>query len=209
MAESEKCTQEQSQRLSLLQESCQTLLQSKENFSHHLASQFPDVLHFWFNKPRGLTLCTPHKVGSQTWRYFFQRLEMKDKSGEVEQEEYYLEAWPSNTQNYLKAFQVRHPLERLLSSYRFVFERQQMRHTAQDLCKHIFYTYAKPENSSLEEYPGSDFLPTFRQFLQYVVDSGEDFDESKYVVVSHWKPYWLSCNPCHQGKSSGISNNRT
>ena len=125
---------------------------------------------------------------------------MKDKSGKVEQEEYYLETWPSNTQNYLKAFQVRHPLERLLSSYRFVFERQQMRHTAQDLCKHIFHTYAKPENSSLEEYPGSDFLPTFRQFLQYVVDSGEDFDESKYVVVSHWKPYWLSCNPCHPGK---------
>ena len=92
----------------------------------------------------------------------------------------------------------RHPLERLLSSYRFVFERPSMRHTAQNLCKHIYHTYHVTQNST-EEF-SNDFIPTFRQFLQFVVDSGEDFDESKYVVVSHWKPYWLSCNPCHPGE---------
>ena len=73
-----------------------------------------------------------------------------------------------------------------------------MRHTAQNLCKHIYHTYHVTQNST-EEF-SNDFIPTFRQFLQFVVDSGEDFDESKYVVVSHWKPYWLSCNPCHPGE---------
>ena len=123
LVETEKCTQEQSARLSLLQKGCQTLQSGnpEENpdilrnrvsgfskFSHHLA-QFPDVLHFWFNKPRGLTLCTPHKVGSQTWRYFFQRLEVQDKNGgEVSQEEYYLSSWPTNIGHYHKAFQVRY-----------------------------------------------------------------------------------------------------
>ena len=97
--ESENCRKEQWERLSLLNEGCQTL-QSHPTFSHHLA-QFPNVLHFWFNKPRHLTLCTPHKVGSQTWRYFFQRLEVQDKET-VDHEEYHLKAWPENSQYYYK-----------------------------------------------------------------------------------------------------------
>ena len=70
--------------------------------------------------------------------------------------------------------------------------------TAKDLCEHIFHTYPDESQNATAEWT-TDFVPSFKQFLQFVVDSGEDFDESKFVVVSHWKPYWLSCNPCHPG----------
>ena len=75
-----------------------------------------------------ISICIPHKVGSQTWRYFFQQLDKLDQEEEARfskdfenekiVENYYVEKWPENMETFLKAYQVRHPLERFLSSYR-------------------------------------------------------------------------------------------
>ena len=62
-----------------------------------------------------------------------------------------------------------------------------------------------PDNESVKEknmteFEKYDFVPSFKQFVQFVVDSGDDFELSKYPGVSHWLPYYMSCNPCHPGK---------
>ena len=150
-----------------------------------------------------MTICTPHKVGSQTWRYFFQQLDQKDQGHKEEDAEaYYSSEWPNNAKSFYKGFQVRHPLERLLSSYRFIFERDAMRSTIQDMNKLIFDTYPDPANTyNLTEFEPFKFTPTFKQFLQFVVNTGDDFGLSEHPVVSHWLPFYMACNPCHPGKN--------
>jgi hypothetical protein len=116
---------------------------------------------------------------------------LDDNSGD-----YMLKTWPQDASEYIKVFQVRHPLERFLSSYRFIFEREQMRSSISHLNKHIFETYPNINDTEFDVFK---FIPSFRQFTQFVVDSGDDFDHSKYAAVSHWLPYYMSCNPCHPG----------
>ena len=68
--ELKKCQETQINRKSILKKGCETL-RSNPIYNEKL-SLVPDVTYFWMNKPRKLAICTPHKVGSQTWRYFFQ-----------------------------------------------------------------------------------------------------------------------------------------
>ena len=68
--ELKKCQETQINRKSILKKGCETL-RSNPSYNEKL-SLVPDVTYFWMNKPRKLAICTPHKVGSQTWRYFFQ-----------------------------------------------------------------------------------------------------------------------------------------
>ena len=68
--ELKKCQETQINRKSILKKGCETL-RNNPSYNEKL-SLVPDVTYFWMNKPRKLAICTPHKVGSQTWRYFFQ-----------------------------------------------------------------------------------------------------------------------------------------
>ena len=68
--ELKKCQETQINRKSILKNGCETL-RNNPSYNEKL-SLVPDVTYFWMNKPRKLAICTPHKVGSQTWRYFFQ-----------------------------------------------------------------------------------------------------------------------------------------
>ena len=66
-----------------------------------------------------------------------------------------------------------------------------------------------PDNESVKknnmtEFDKYVFVPSFKQFAQFVVDSGDDFEKSKYPGVNHWLPYYMSCNPCHPGKIQNI-----
>ena len=120
------------------------------------------------------------------------------------EENYTFVKWPEDTSKYIKAFQVRHPLERFLSSYRFMFERESMKSTMIPLNRHIFETYPDPNNNNMTEFNQFQFVPTFKQFSQFVVDSDLDFGLSMYAGVSHWLPYYMSCNPCHSGKKKKV-----
>ena len=66
----ENCHQTQKLRKEVLRTGCDTLRQHS-NYNQKL-NLIPNATHVWMNKPRHLAICTPHKVGSQTWRYFFQ-----------------------------------------------------------------------------------------------------------------------------------------
>ena len=129
------CDDIQKSRINLLQKQCQKLLlaSGKEQLGP-IKSQFfddppnPKMNNVYVNHPRKLSMCIPHKVGSQTWRYFFQQLDRLDQEEEarfsnVENEiveNYTVEKWPDNMEPFFKAYQVRHPLERFLSSYRYI-----------------------------------------------------------------------------------------
>ena len=58
------------------------------------------------------------------------------------------------------------------------------------------------EQKAEKEVNWYNTIPSFKQFVQYVADvnaSGIDFGVSKYRVVNHWLPYYMSCNPCYKG----------
>ena len=129
---------------------------------------------------------------------FFQQLDIADRNGGDGPEEYKLDSWPENSKEFLKGYQVRHPLERLLSSYRFIFERDSMKLSTSNMRELIYNTYPETQNQT-EEFDTWKFIPSFRQFCQFVVDSGENFDLDKYPSVSHWLPFYIQCNPCHEG----------
>ena len=68
--ELENCQKTQKFRKNILKNGCE-VLHNDSNFNK-MINTVPNTTHFWMNKPRKLAICTPHKVGSQTWRYFFQ-----------------------------------------------------------------------------------------------------------------------------------------
>jgi len=191
--ELENCQKTQKFRKNILKNGCE-VLRNDSNFNK-MINTVPNTTHFWMNKPRKLAICTPHKVGSQTWRYFFQQLDSKDRNG-IGEEEYQLENWPENSNQFLKGFQVRHPLERLLSSFRFIFERDSMIGSSKNMRELIYNNYY--EANQTEEFDPYKFKPSFKNFCQFVVDSGENFDVDKFPFASHWLPYYMQCNPCHK-----------
>ncbi len=57
-----------------------------------------------------------------------------------------MKEWPEDVADFVKAFQVRHPLERALSSFRYVFEQTNL-HLTDDLAATIlerFTDYRRP-----------------------------------------------------------------
>jgi hypothetical protein len=63
-----------------------------------------------------ISVCIPHKVGSHAWGQFSNQDDVK-----VDQSELDL-PWKIKAELSLKVVVVRHPLERLLSVYRMIFE---------------------------------------------------------------------------------------
>lgn len=78
----------------------------------------PESRFFHLNPFHKTGICAPHKTGSESWRVFLERLDMRDRNSTSWQSTVYQE-WPENAaEEFILAFQVRHPMERLLSSYR-------------------------------------------------------------------------------------------
>ena len=49
-----------------------------------------------------------------------------------------------------------------------------------------------------------DVTPSYKQFVQYISNStasGDDFAISKSKMGNHWLPFYMSCNPCYEGKN--------
>ena len=99
-----KCNQTQKHRKLLHKKGCDLIKSSSynSNFTKHII-KIPNITNFWINKPRKLAVCTPHKVGSQTWRYFFQQLDVEDQYNRSEQtDEYFAKSWPIDGAQYFK-----------------------------------------------------------------------------------------------------------
>ena len=221
------CEEKMLKRRERVQTMCKQFSSSNETMNLSAQDRWfkkqPTSTNIWINKKRKLAVCIPHKVASQMWRYFFHKLEKKD-SGINSNEEMiqFGDHLPEDILEYLVASQVRHPLERFLSSYRFLFERQQTRVDLIELVKEIFNhlaAHAKPNeadvniqkvkeaiaNSKKQEINWFEITPSFKQFVQYISNataSGNDFGISKSRVGNHWLPFYLSCNPCYEGKKN-------
>ena len=104
----EKCQNVFKARRDLLDKVCPEVISKNAN----LSTKMPDFPSVYVNKQRKMMFCAPHKVGSQTWRYFFNKLDSWDKESENQvthshSDDFLLnESWPEDISTYSKAFQV-------------------------------------------------------------------------------------------------------
>ena len=84
-----------------------------------------------------------------------------------------VECWPKCAENYTKIILVRHPLDRLLSAYLYIFANE----------KGKFYN---------EKY-------TWEEFVHNIINYPDDdptWREIQISVGNHWEPYWRVCQVC-------------
>ncbi|XP_042205527.1 carbohydrate sulfotransferase 11-like [Homarus americanus] len=159
------------------------------------------------DKEHSLTWCKVPKAASTSWLHAFlqvagvQDIASKDMAGKhaLLRDTYPLLAtgllrriMPAT----MKFMVVRHPFERVLSAYRDKLENYER--DVKDrggyyyaiYGKRIVKAYRKPSISE-EVNHNARKEPTFREFIQYLLDSDvEEYDE-------HWRPIFLLCTPCH------------
>ncbi|KAK7068880.1 hypothetical protein SK128_013591 [Halocaridina rubra] len=106
---------------------------------------------------------------------------------------------------------VRHPLERLLSAYRDKMLRVRHAHDPfVRIQKAIMLKYPDPDappppavtaipdpKNMTDKLPTTH--PTFKQFLMKARDDLRTVwnNKGKTIVNMHWRPFWLTCAPCH------------
>ena len=120
-------------------------------------------------------------TGSETWRVFFERLDRRDRNDSDAWVDITPAEFPAKISNFARAIQTRHPLERILSSYRYVFESSDLRRT-EDLNLRLLEKY---EGYDRETDPDSIFpgkLVSFKNFVRFLVRGEEDFPGEDKLV---------------------------
>ncbi|XP_064091082.1 carbohydrate sulfotransferase 10-like isoform X2 [Macrobrachium nipponense] len=88
---------------------------------------------------------------------------------------------------------VRHPFQRVLSAYRDKFldrsEGKKFRKFKELYGLSIIAKHRKSEPPPEEEYYRD--VPTFWEFVQYLIST------PVWEYNEHWRPYYLTCSPCH------------
>eukprot|EP00090_Calanus_glacialis_P012606 TRINITY_DN21202_c0_g1_i1.p1 TRINITY_DN21202_c0_g1~~TRINITY_DN21202_c0_g1_i1.p1 ORF type:complete len:347 (-),score=75.10 TRINITY_DN21202_c0_g1_i1:75-1115(-) len=145
-------------------------------------------------------ICNVLKGGSTSWQVFF---------GENNITRTFLEACednhncPTSSTAGLKLVQVRHPLERLLATYRHIFKNGGWK--ALDL------NYQG--NPKLEQEYVNFFSKDWPYFVEEIVlkdeyhKTEEDLEElgrSGVWIKHHWAPYWYTCGLCSSGLAPDI-----
>ncbi|KAK4318721.1 hypothetical protein Pmani_010293 [Petrolisthes manimaculis] len=159
------------------------------------------IFHQMFVDERhGLTWCKVPKAASTSWLYAFLQVAgieenmYKDKVGRhsLLREEYPLLPVPvlrNIMPKTLKFMVVRHPFERVLSAYRDKLENYERDLKARG--GYYYSIYGKRIVKVYRREEGGEKEPTFREFVQYLLDTDvEEYDE-------HWRPISLLCTPCH------------
>ncbi|XP_023342939.1 uncharacterized protein LOC111712480 [Eurytemora carolleeae] len=144
--------------------------------------------------------CTLLKGGSNSWNKFMSTIqnELNKKpiytidEKQIEFETITPECWPECADGSLKIIQVRHPLERLVSAYRYVFERDD--------------TYSKNSEFrlSIQEITGKQFRKiSWPEFVEKIVLNNkmkmpDNGPSSGNWIRNHWAPYWYTCGLCRR-----------
>ena len=158
--------------------------ESKFLHSDNLA-QIRDFNYFWFNQ--GFTMiCSIHKVGSNSMHNFllhileqeFKQKRKNHKDGLLDPEEIdeqtlpvSLDCWLECAKNHTKVIIVRHPLERLLSAYLYIFQNDGKYH--------------------MNKYSWEDFVHKI-----ITNENDREWQNIQDNVGDHWEPYWHNCQVC-------------
>jgi len=195
----------------------------------------PPLNHFSYFQYQGKSnmMCTILKGGSNSWKVFMQRvqeeMEKAPQQSKLEEraktiaEEIKESCWPSCAISSNKIVQVRHPLERLLSAYRYVFERtntyedqfvqvvslkQILGASFQKLTWTQFVDLIiKDQLSSHEELTGigeasgridqnGKVKDVHEYFSENPSNDKHEINEPDNWVANHWAPYWFTCGLC-------------
>ncbi len=155
-----------------------------------------DYNYFWFNKSYTM-VCSIHKVGSNSMHAFLNKI-LEDYINE-DPERYYngldlpssreghedesdndaksmipvtTKCWPDCAKNHTKVLLVRHPLERLLSAYKYIFENEGKFHFNK---------------------------MTWVEFVENIINydkNNQDWKEYQRSIGDHWEPFWRVCQVC-------------
>ena len=137
-------------------------------------------------------ICNGLKTGSTSWQVFFAEnhintTHIRDCRAD--------NSCPSSAQTGLRIVQVRHPFERLLSSYRHVFKNGGW--------KSLDQTWQ--HDKELEKSFAKIFSISWREFVELIIInnglfiSTEDLDNLDFPgtwVRTHWAPFWFTCDLC-------------
>ncbi|XP_071530535.1 uncharacterized protein [Panulirus ornatus] len=99
---------------------------------------------------------------------------------------------PDEDVSFCTAFMVvRHPFHRILSAYRDKFltrsESTQFNKFKTNYGRRIIHRYRRQH----AQPPGYSDVPTFWEFVEYLTNT------PVWEYNEHWRPYYLTCTPCH------------
>jgi len=222
-------------RKSLLDDVCDKYKDPFRPENRALYYTYPPMNHFSFFQYKGSSnmMCSILKGGSNSWSVFMQRVDEEMRKNPVKVDEDMLSkddtekvdeaCWPKCALSSTKVVQVRHPLERLLSAYRYVFERSS---TYEDQFVQVV---------SLKQVLGDKFeklswvkfvdmiiknqLASHKELVELGKASGKigqdgtvadvqefiteeeskkdhNINEPDIWVANHWAPYWFTCGLC-------------
>ena len=180
------------QRRQRLDEICQKYAHPFRPESQYLHSkELAKIRNFgYFYFKEGFTMiCSIHKVGSNSMHNFLMDiLERESKRKKRKKEKGYIDpeagknenelwlpvtenCWLDCAKNHTKVIMVRHPLERLLSAYFYIFGNQGKYH--------------------YEKY-------TWEEFVNKLITNDQDsvWTDIQKSVGDHWQPYWHNCQVC-------------
>lgn len=173
------------------------------------------------------SMCVPPKVGSRSWRRLLVFQNHQDRAEEAKNEEQ-LETQnqteeeqvgnekvkiPNESDPLLayrasfRGIQVRHPLERLLSSYLFIFLDSTVHRDLTEKVKSRWLNERQdrltPEKGEIDIDQGGEPTLTFRQFVNFLTKCPMEQNECSVLVneglAQHWASYWSWCQPCVPG----------
>jgi len=222
-------------RKSLLDDVCDKYRDPFRPENRALYYTYPPMNHFSFFQYKGSSnmMCSILKGGSNSWSIFMQRVDEEMRKSPVnvdedipaiaDNEKVDETCWPKCALSSTKVVQVRHPLERLLSAYRYVFERSS---TYEDQFVQVV---------SLKQVLGDKFeklswvkfvdmiikneLASHKELVELGKASGkigqdgkvedvqefiteeeskknDNINEPDIWVANHWAPYWFTCGLC-------------
>jgi len=200
-----------------------------------LHQSWPALSHFTFFKVAGKAhaMCNSLKAGSNSWNIFMDRVQQQQLQEEhagghtAVRDTEAATSLPANSSCWpdcaprMHLVQVRHPLQRLVSAYRYVFERPTTyadNFVAVKSLKQVEGSRLSwPQfvnmllNNQLSSDPELQRLGVAHSAKDAEGTEGEGVKDSRQVgpanrttvnhpeawVTSHWAPYWFTCGPCH------------